>query len=212
MSLGLPPESGNRAAGPVAASRQRPTGRTGGAGLTGATRWTSIAGGAAVWSVAVVLLCLTGSVVLRQAREKADSIACAGNLRALGAALALYSQDWDDRLPPSTSWASVIDDGKYLPGRQRRRRFHCPAAKSSFGYAMNIGVSGADSYQIPVPNVMVQLFETDSAAWNASGVASQVARSRHSNLNVLYCDGSVHAVNLYTRRRWRWFLSKAGSR
>src|SRR5881275_744466 len=41
--------------------------------------------------------------VFAQAREKARATACLSNLKQIGGAMALYLQDYDDRLPPVCS-------------------------------------------------------------------------------------------------------------
>jgi prepilin-type N-terminal cleavage/methylation domain-containing protein/prepilin-type processing-associated H-X9-DG protein len=52
--------------------------------------------------------------VLAQAREKARQTTCVSNLKQIGAAFLLYTQDWDDRLPDRRDLKLNMPDG-YRP-------------------------------------------------------------------------------------------------
>ena len=77
----------------------------------------------------------------RSARSSGQSHVCKDNLKRLSQALGMYAQDWDGRYPPANAWMDCIDNDKYL-GPDRSTVFHCPAASSLYGYAMNAQFSG----------------------------------------------------------------------
>ena len=164
----------------------------------------------ALWCVALVFLVNVVSVLLRQSRETADIATCVDNMRVLGAALEMYSQDWDDHLPPSAVWASVISNAKYLRPAKGQDPLHCPAASSRYGYAMNEAAGGIAQSSIPAPSELVLLYETDSSAMNAFGGQHDVARIRHAGLNFLFGDGSCYHVP-GNGRRLDWTIDSTGN-
>lgn len=138
----------------------------------------------------------------RSARDTAQSHVCKNNLKRLSNALVMYAQDWDGHYPPANAWMDCIDNDKYL-GPDRSTVFHCPAASSRYGYAMNAQGSGK-SDQILNFTDTVLLFETDSPTRNANGIQNSLARPRHHMLNCAFCGGSTAWVNPHTRDRWKW--------
>ena len=73
--------------------------------------------------------------VFARAREAARTIACASNQRQMGLALAMYVQDYDERLPlPTRDWQDVIQ-----PYVKNRGIFRDPSAPPGldFHYAFN---------------------------------------------------------------------------
>lgn len=158
---------------------------------------------------AVVAALLLGIVfysvwdLMRSNKKHAESVACEQNLRQLSLALTQYSSDWDYKFPLRGRWADSIDN-KYLSNANRSVVFHCPAATSPYGYAMNKSAEGASIINLDDPGETVMLFETDSGARNADGGIADMAKPRHSMLNCSYCDGHTHWVNPYARSHWKW--------
>src|SRR5689334_21563505 len=85
--------------------------------------------GAAVWP-----FCWDAFIrpLLFSNRAYGSVVQCEANLRAIGAGLLAYAQDWDEHLPPTESWTSA-----YLARNPDQTRLHCPAAPVELSYAMN---------------------------------------------------------------------------
>lgn len=67
--------------------------------------------------VVIAIISLLAAIlfpVFAQAREKARQTACASNLKQIGTAFALYTQDYDDLLPDRRDLKATVGDG-YRP-------------------------------------------------------------------------------------------------
>src|ERR1051326_4729117 len=85
--------------------------------------------------VVAIIAILAGILfpVFAQAREKARTITCASNLRNLGTAMLMYTQDYDECLPLSAStsaappyylnWHDIID-----PYVKNKKVWLCPSS------------------------------------------------------------------------------------
>lgn len=161
-------------------------------------------------AVALSLVAAMATIILapafRSARYAAQAAACKNNLKRLANALNMYAEDWDGHYPPANAWMDRIDNDKYLePGRTDV--FHCPAADSPYGYAMNAQMGGKSAKDIDVVNTVL-LFETDAPARNANGNQNSMAHPRHASLNCVFCGGTAAWVNLYTQQHWKWTIPK----
>ena len=152
--------------------------------------------------IVTVLFTIFLAPAFRSAKSTAQSHVCTNNLKRLSQALAMYAQDWDAHYPPANAWMDCIDKDKYL-GPDRTAVFHCPAANSQYGYAMNAFLSGRSDRDIDNVDTVL-LFETDSPTRNAGGTQNSIALRRHGLLNCTFCGGSMAWVNLYTQNHWKW--------
>jgi len=159
-----------------------------------------------VLGIVVAVYIIVLAPVVRSAKDSAQSHVCQANLKKLSSALVMYTQDWDGHYPPASKWMDCIDNDEYL-GQDRATVFHCPAAVSQYGYAMNAQVSGKSDQSIDIANTVL-LFETDSPTRNASGTQNSLALPRHHMLNCAFCGGSTAWVNPYTESRWKWTVTK----
>ncbi|MGB9607192.1 MAG: type II secretion system protein, partial [bacterium] len=76
--------------------------------------------------------------VFSRAREQARKTACLSNLKQIGNALLMYTQDWDERLPVCSTWCAWPDPNNNLQYYQRLQPYvknwqiwACPSAKGT---------------------------------------------------------------------------------
>ena len=87
--------------------------------------------------------------VFAQAREKARQTACLSNMKQIGTAILMYTQDYDEMIVPSQngsgnglmSWPSMIE-----PYVKSAAVFVCPSASDSFSAGSKPYVSGLRQY------------------------------------------------------------------
>jgi prepilin-type N-terminal cleavage/methylation domain-containing protein len=75
--------------------------------------------------------------VFSQAREKAKQSTCQSNLKQIGLAIRMYTEDYDDYMPPSTAPGSVRWPDFVAPYVQKKsltKVFMCPAGKVSASF------------------------------------------------------------------------------
>jgi prepilin-type processing-associated H-X9-DG protein len=127
---------------------------------------------------------------------------CRSNLKQLATAVLMYAQDYDERMPPATDWASLL--APHLKGSDKDV-FHCPATEAPGSYGMNSALSGVRQEDIDQPARTVMLFEVDAPTRSFAGGANEMARHRHSGApNVCYADGHCMHANEYTQQKLLW--------
>lgn len=136
--------------------------------------------------------------VLASSRTVHGRSTCLYNLKRLGIAAQMYSDDWDDRLPVAKNWSAALD--LYDPGVGLTR---CPLAKTPFSYAMNSGVSSKKLGDFHDPSHTVLFFEADAGGPSASG-GSEWLSSRHGGAFVAFADGIVRLIRPQRRNELRW--------
>jgi prepilin-type N-terminal cleavage/methylation domain-containing protein/prepilin-type processing-associated H-X9-DG protein len=96
--------------------------------------------------------------VFAQAREKARQSTCNSNMRQMGTAIMMYSQDYDETLPPgchfwgNSNWMEKVDppvnawDGMIRPYVKNQQVFGCPSDPNTKitgrSYAVNQNIDG----------------------------------------------------------------------
>jgi hypothetical protein len=143
-------------------------------------------------SITLIGMASIVGVVFMSAKMKAQDVGCSTNLKALGRALQLYTQDWDNTLPSASRWFD--DSRQYLAKAERESVFRCPASASIYGYGLNSAIGGLSLDKIAAPMITVGLFESSSNRANDSGGVKLITKeSRHSGgLWFGYLDGHVH--------------------
>ena len=133
--------------------------------------------------VIAIIAILAGMLLpaLSQAREKARRISCTSNLKQIGLAIRMYSQEFRERFPdkPGTTGLEMLRAGGYL---ENTKMYTCPSTTDSIGDGSPI-TSGTCSY------------EYAGNMNENSSVDSGLARDKNSNHikygNVLFVDGHV---------------------
>ena len=100
-----------------------------------------------------------------RAREKARQVTCVGNLRQLGQAFTLYTQDYDQHLPEQ--WLGrTKDDPSVTAISTAWETYLRPYTKS-----VEINRCPSDTLSVPlkVPNTKITLFSSYSTPWNLQG-------------------------------------------
>lgn len=170
-------------------------GRLSGSGLTIAGICTSVI------SLALVLLILPGLLLpaLARAKQKAMTINCVSNMKQMGLAMRMYSDDHTNQLPAAMAWSDSVSN--YVGSTNI---FHCPADfHPGCSYAFNQKLDRQDLKQINPGTVL--LFES-TAGWNASGGPEIMDSHRHGRdgCNVVLADGSVQMVRGAQLAKLRW--------
>jgi prepilin-type N-terminal cleavage/methylation domain-containing protein/prepilin-type processing-associated H-X9-DG protein len=161
--------------------------------------------------------------VFARAREKGRQTACLSNLRQLGAALTMYTEDYDGFYPrgqywPWTgvhTWAHAVE-----PYVKNTGVFHCPTqGRDPYGYGYNIaywgwgdwleGMHGInDSWPVhesQVPEPSETIWVVDFGAYWGCGLeyGFQEPRQRHNDgANVLFVDSHVRWLKETPQRLW----------
>ena len=142
-------------------------------------------------SITLIGIASIFAVVSMSAKMKAQDVVCSANVKALGIAFLLYSQDWDNTLPSASRWFD--NSRQYLTKDERESVFRCPASVSNYGYALNSAVGGLSLDKVQAPMITVGLFESGSNRANDAGGVKLVTReTRHpGGLWFGYLDGHV---------------------
>lgn len=156
---------------------------------------------------------------LNKARVKAKSIACANNLKQMGLAFDIYSNDYDDFLPASrvgvtlNTWFSVISgvfpySYTQKPQLLPRKIFICPGLEAegykwwpwvNIGYTYNSGASKKKRTKASPASKAPLAFDGKSlyrsGFYGYDDWAKGADTYRHSlGLNFLFVDGHVEKV------------------
>lgn len=138
--------------------------------------------------------------VFAQARERARQTACLSNLKQLGTAVLMYSQDYDERFPIGKEWMDGVE-----PYVKNDRVFRCPSAsqssESDYGYAFNSELSQKAQAKIAKPDQTLMLFESTNLKYNAVDTASSLPQPGiHKGFNnVCYVNGTAKSVSTANR-------------
>ena len=120
------------------------------------------------------------------ARPKARKAACLSNLKQLYKGFMMYMQDYDSKIPPSSSWTTKLTpyiDNKCILVCPEERKLKC-------GYSLNNMLYRRNIKKIARPYDTPLLFDS-AGGWNSVDSIDQ-AIARHSDgYNCVYIDGCV---------------------
>jgi hypothetical protein len=145
------------------------------------------------------------------ARGMAHRAVCAANMSALGTAMLVYANDYDNKFPTPSQWCDLLI--KYADVNERmfrcRGAFGCRGMRCCKGvsgklcsYAMNKNIEGLGA---KAPPDMVLLFET-RPGWNLSGGPEILSADNHrgEGCNILFNDMHVAFVKTKDLNDLKW--------
>jgi prepilin-type processing-associated H-X9-DG protein len=134
--------------------------------------------------------------VFAQARAKAQAVSCLSNLKQQSLGTLMYSQDYDEKLPPTKDWMTKLE-----PYLKNEKVFHCPSAKSSgpekaYGYAFNSTISTVSVKKITTPEATAMLFDSNLEGESASskGFVPMTPARHNKRNNIAYADGHAKSI------------------
>lgn len=130
---------------------------------------------------------------------------CISNLKRLGLAALMFSQDNDDIFPHAHHWCEelAVYDSRLFS------RLGCPAFETGTGYAMNINLSQAKYQDIENPEKTVLFFESHLTGRNGYGTAEALLpNSRHPQGKIVIgcADGCVYIMDSEQLSSLKWTI------
>jgi prepilin-type processing-associated H-X9-DG protein len=138
-------------------------------------------------------------------------MSCMKNQIQIGTAMAMYSQDWDDRLPPSTHWADSVLP--YIITREKvdelphdASAFHCPSSQASYSYLFNFHLANLPRSRIAHQEQTPLVYEQEGTVFNAVGDGQTIPPLyRHEGqTQILFVDGHTKSYTPETERDIQW--------
>lgn len=150
----------------------------------------AIVGGCLVFAlVAIAVLAALLFPAFAQAREAARKVQCMSNAKQLGTAIAMYTMDNDNRLPPASTWMTGI--GQYVgPGVGSS----CPSRPGAIGpFAYNSKHDRLPMTKFDSSAAAPQLFESGAGQLGASDPLTSFTMPHLKSGLIGYADGHVKA-------------------
>lgn len=168
-------------------------------GRTQAVVGISLGSGGLLLGLVIAILVALVTPALQMARERGHHQACANNLKQIGAALAMYADDYQGAYPATLA---ALDHNAILTTGEV---YHCPDMKgrlAEYGSALASGRLGTDydyygtglvlNVTIPATVIPANVILAADHEHNHPG--------RHPWTNVLFADGHVEGVNAASLR------------
>ncbi len=172
--------------------------------------WGKILLGCGTLALLLFLLAAFGlSRFVASGRRSIQTTFCYQTAKESQRGLELYSQDYDQTLPPAKTWMDAA-----TPFVKGRTDFRCPALRKSnpegYGYAFNSKLAGLKKSKIKDQNQTMEVYDSTDLSRNASDPATSLPsparheieggrrgdhRTRDGNV-VVYADGHVRLIGL----------------
>jgi hypothetical protein len=137
---------------------------------------------------------------LAKAKSRAQTISTVSNLKMLGLAVRMYSNEQGGKFPKADSWCDDIKSFVNNPKVYKAANDPSPA-RCSFAY--NAKLSGLEETKIHPETVL--LFEVEDGDWNVSGGPEMLLpRPRDRSYVIGMADGSVMQISPERLRTLRW--------
>jgi prepilin-type processing-associated H-X9-DG protein len=162
-----------------------------------------------------VFLPITAAIlfpVFAQAREKARASVCMSHVKQLGAAMMLYSEDYEGRWPRKENWCDgVLPYARSPQGVPAATVFQCPSLPNQSGaYAYNGLLSSVSGNGIAFPSNTAAVFDA-RGGWNLAGGAAMADRRHGNGLYMLFTDGHVRWLGAMDGVVWKPGNTATGS-
>lgn len=162
--------------------------------------------GTIVSAIAVMFTPILAAIifpVFARARATAQQSSCLVNVKQLGNAMSMYTNDWNDQLPPAENWNKAL-----TPYAGNTAIFICPSAKSKDepSYAMNGQLSGLFDAQLEDPAYTVMIFDSIPGRNRSGGSELLPSPPRHlgENNTIGFADGHAKAVDRVESSALNW--------
>jgi hypothetical protein len=119
-------------------------------------------------------------------RTDTENVSCAANLKQIGLAMIMYSQDYD-AFPSSDGWSQRL-----MPYLKSERVLTCPTLKregKAGGYSMNGALSGVSPKTITNPESVVLVYESGEGLGVGNPDTDALTTPRHKKVEQVYVDG-----------------------
>ncbi len=136
---------------------------------------------------------------LSKVKVQAQRLVCATNLKVLGSAMVVYSNDYDEMFPTAEKWNDLLMSEVDVPSKA----FKCKGAcEGESNYAMNENLAGK---KYDVPDDTVVLFDA-VPGWNQVGGSEmlEVDNHRSEGCNVMFADGRVEFIKTENLGSLNW--------
>jgi hypothetical protein len=159
---------------------------------------------AAVLAPAVGVTAIAAGMLLpalAKAKAKAQTINTVSNLKQLGLAARMYSNENQEKFPKAETWS---DDLKSYLGNTKVYKAVNDPSQRRCSFAFNAKLSGLSETKINPQTVL--FFETDEGDWNQSGGPELlIGRPRSGDAYVFgFADGSVQMIQRSRLSSLRW--------